>query len=147
MPAGPDALGFVYFAAAKFAGYSAFCRVVIQPNCEEIASDGVKTPSAWKAGGVRTGIGLVLGAIVGLGFWKIPYFALGHTLDTPLFFLVLIPVRIAEWALLLRWIYRDFHFGPRQNAFIVAVGIVTSFALDGLGVLAAFILPGGVWIC
>ena len=89
----------------------------------------------------------MLGAIVGLGFWKIPYFALGHTLDTPLFFLVLIPVRIAEWALLLRWVYRDFHFGPRQNAFIVAVGIVTSFALDGLGVLAAFILPGGVWIC
>ena len=140
-------MGFVYFAAAKFGGYSAFCRYIIGPNCAEIAAKETRIPSAWMAGGVRTGIGLLLGTIVGLGFWKIPYFSHRDAFDTPAFFLVLIPVRIAEWAILLRWIYRDFPFGRGQSATIISIGIVTSFALDGLGVLAAWVLPGGLWVC
>jgi hypothetical protein len=107
----------------------------------------MKIPPAWQAGGVRTGIGLLLGAIVGLGFWKIPYFSHSDAFDTPAFFLVLIPVRIGEWAILLKWIYRDFPFDGKQTATIIAIGIVTSFALDGLGVLAAWVLPGGLWVC
>lgn len=147
MPAGGQPLGLVYFAFVKFAGYSAFCRVIVQPRCAEFAGDRKEIPSAWKAGAVRTAIGLILGAIVGLGFWKIPWFSHSDAFDTPLFFLILIPVRIGEWTLLLRWIYRRFDFDTRQSSTIIAIGILTSFALDGLGVLTAFVLPGGVWVC
>jgi hypothetical protein len=147
MPAGPSAFGFVYFAAAKFAGYTAFCRYVIGLECRDRETPTPPIPSAWKAGAVRTGIGLVVGTVVGLSFWRIPYFAQHDPWDTPIFFAILIPIRIAEWWLLLHWIYRVFDFSPIQKAKLILLGIVTSFALDGLGILVAFVLPGGMWVC
>jgi hypothetical protein len=147
MPAGPSELGFVYFAAVKYAGYSAFCRVVVQPQCLDRDDNSVRIPSPWKAGAVRTLIGLAVGAVFGLEFWKIPYFAHHDPWDTPIFFLVLIPIRVAEWWLLLRWIYGQFRFSSREYLVPIVIGTVTSFALDGLGILAAFVLPGGAWVC
>jgi hypothetical protein len=156
MPAGPAPLGFAYFAAAKFIGYTGFCHFFIAPKCKEVLdrtsnSDSSElrkgVPLSIKAGVIRTLIGLVTGAIVGIGFYKIPQIAMRYSPDTPYFFALLIPVRIAEWWLLLRWVYGDFHLTPRQYLGIIAIGIVTSFALDGLGVLAAFVIPGGAWIC
>jgi len=56
-------------------------------------------------------------------------------------------VRVFEWWLLLRWIYRGFPLNRRQRNGLIAGGIVTSFALDALGIAAAFVLPGGMWVC
>jgi hypothetical protein len=147
-------MGFVYFAAAKYLGYTAFCRLVIQPQCARSfvghQADGQSEippiPSPWKGGAIRTLIGVTIGAIVGLGFWKIPYFADADNSGNIFFFILLVPIRIVEWQLLLRWAYRDFHFDVRALR-VPVLGMLASFALDGLGILAAFVLPGGLWIC
>jgi len=162
MPAGGQVMGFTYFAAAKYLGYTAFCRLVIQPRCArsfvayhaghqvDQQADGQSEippiPSPWKAGLVRTLIGVTIGAVVGLGFWKIPYFAHADDSASIYFFTLLVPIRIVEWQLLLRWAYRDFHFDVRELR-IPVLGLLASFALDALGILAAFVLPGGFWIC
>jgi hypothetical protein len=146
MPAGVG-FGYVYFAAAKLAGYSGFCRWAIEPQLLKAEGALPPIPSAWKAGAARTLIGVGIGASVGLGFWCIPWFSrLGDT-GNVLFFSLLIPVRVFEWWLLLRWIYREFELSRRQRTALIAGGIVTSFALDALGIAAAFVLPGGMWVC
>ncbi len=35
MPAGGTAIGFAYFAVAKFLGYTAFCQWVVEPRILE----------------------------------------------------------------------------------------------------------------
>lgn len=144
-------MGFVYFAAAKYAGYTAFCKWFIGSQLEDTPLLGTQgaapLPSVWKAGAARTLIGLAFGAVVGLGFWSIPYFSTHDALAEPLFFVGLIPVRIFEWWLLLAWIYNAFPVSPKRRALIILVGILVSFALDVLGIASAFALPGGVWVC
>jgi hypothetical protein len=151
MAAGPDFLGFVYFAAAKFAGYTLYCRWGIGPQVEYEATradiDPPPLPNVWKSGGLRTLIGLAMGAVVGLGFWSIPYFAKHDAIAEPIFFGGLVPVRIFEWWLLLALLYKAFPIRTSKRATLIAVGILVSFALDAIGILAAFILPGGVWVC
>jgi len=43
--------------------------------------------------------------------------------------------------------YRDFPLSSNTRGRIIMYGILVSFALDAVGILAAFFLPGGVWIC
>ena len=145
MPAGPSELGFLYFAAAKFAGYTAYSRWAIQPQAENTGST-TKGPSAWKAGAARTLIGICAGVTVGLLFWKLPGISNGIT-ATILFFAVLALVRIFEWWLLLKWLYRSFPLQHNQRNVLIGGGIVTSFVLDAVGIGAAFVLPGGMWVC
>jgi hypothetical protein len=168
MPAGPGELGFVYFAVAKFAGYTAFCKWAIAPQLFDAGSESAATPAirtlfgptadlsgkvhstlpaAWKAGAVRTLIGLAIGAVVGLAFWKIPYFEQHDLFDNGIFFLLLVPVRVGEWWLLLRWVYGEFPLTGKLRSAIIAEGILASFVLDALGVFTAFYLPGGMWVC
>jgi hypothetical protein len=147
MPAGPSELGFVYFAAAKLVGYTAFCKWVITPQLTYAGDSQPSLPSVWKAGAARTLIGVGIGVIIGLAFWRIPYFATHDFYDNGIFFLVLLPVRIGEWWLLLRWIYRDFPVAGRRRAAIIAEGILASFILDLIGVLTALVMPGGMWVC
>lgn len=140
-------MGFVYFAAVKYAGYSAYCRWAIEPRLHNSGGATSPAPSAWKAGAVRTLIGLGIGTVVGLGFWKIPYFSQQDGLATFLFFGFLVPVRALEWWLLFCWIYGIGSLGESTGWKLISGGIAASFALDGLGILAAFVLPGGIWIC
>lgn len=162
MPAGPSALGFVYFAATKLLGYTAFCRWGIQPQVEyamapqdhavqrELFSPAKvhnRIPSAWKAGAVRTGIGVAIGAVVGLAFWRIPYFATHDFFDNGVFFALLVPVRVFEWWLLLHWIYNGFALNRKTFSVLLLTGILVSFGLDAAGVFLAFVIPGGMWVC
>ena len=140
-------MGFTYFAAVKYAGYSAYCRWAIEPRLHRPSGADSKVISAWKAGAVRTLIGLGIGAVVGLVFWKIPYFSNTDGLATILFFASLVPVRVFEWWLLFRWIYGVESLEESTRWKLISGGIATSFVLDGLGILAAFVLPGGIWIC
>jgi len=43
MPAGGTTMGFVYFAAAKYAGYTAYCRWAIQPQIQTESADQEKS--------------------------------------------------------------------------------------------------------
>lgn len=174
MPAGPSELGFVYFAAAKLVGYTSFCKWVIAPqlawteggasNASSASSSEIglmlnwidsdpseekhpTLPSAWKAGAIRTLIGIAVGAVVGLAFWKIPFFAKHDIFDNGLFFGLLVPVRVAEWWSLLALVYREFPISGRWRMAIIGEGIVGSFVLDALGVIFAFVMPGGMWVC
>ena len=96
----------------------------------------------------RTGIGIVVGIIVGLGFFtyvpKAKFFV--SNLET-FFFLGLLPVRVLEWSFFLWLPYRRFALTRAAKVGAVSGGIVLSFLLDAIGVVAAFCLPGGVWIC
>jgi hypothetical protein len=60
MPAGPTEVGLAYFATAKLAGYTAFCRYVIRPTNIESNPERPNLPSVCLAGGTRTVIGLGL---------------------------------------------------------------------------------------
>jgi hypothetical protein len=147
MPFGGTEVGFMYFTAAKLAGYTAYCHWAIEPQIAKLEVPTAKIPAAWKAGAVRTLIGLGIGAVVGLSFWKIPYFSHSDGMATYIFFAFLIPVRVLEWRLLFRWVYGRFPLHGSSRSKLVGGGVVTSFALDALGILAAFVLPGGIWIC
>jgi hypothetical protein len=100
-----------------------------------------------KAGVVRTLIGVAVGAIVGFGFWAIPFFSTHDTAGTVLFFTLLVPVRVGEWALLYRWTYRIHPFTDPAGMKLITLGILTSFALDVIGLVSAWVLPGGMWVC
>lgn len=153
MPAGGAPLGFVYFALTKFAGYTAFCRWGIQPQMEYALASGesetpARVPAAWKAGAARALIGVGIGAVVGLAFWRIPFLARNENdFSDYLFFSFLIPVRVFEWWLLLHWIYKTAPLSSKTRAVLIVVGILVSFALDAIGVAAAFVIPGGMWVC
>jgi hypothetical protein len=144
MPAGPSTFGFAYFIAVKYAGYTAYCRWAIQPRLQP-SEHPVR--SAWVAGAIRTAIGVVIGITVGLQFWRIPYFASNHdNLAEALFYGSLVPLRIGEWWLLIRLAYNGL-LSRNQRFALIGGGILTSFALDFIGVVSAFALPGGMWIC
>jgi hypothetical protein len=152
MAAGGTELGFAYFAAAKFAGYTAFCRWAIQPQIEyaiSLSETPVSRtiPAAWKAGAARALIGLAIGAIFGVGFWQLQFWASHEDAKEYLFFVLLIPVRVFEWGLLLRWIYKGLPLPSRSFITLMVVGILISFALDVIGIVCAFVMPGGAWVC
>lgn len=140
MPAGYGALGFAYFAAAKFAGYTSFCRWGVQPAAEKSSHGESGIPSAWWAGAARTLIGVTTGATVILGFWSISWWGRHETAASVLFWTLLVPVRTGEWWLLLRWVYGKGRFGRGATVELVGAGIAVSFALDLLGIVAA-------WVC
>ena len=161
MPAGGTAVGFAYFAVAKFLGYTAFCRWVIEPRLLKSTATSSPTisrspadvtsaepPSALQAGAARTVIGIAAGALAGLSFFSgIPGLENHGAIVTIIFFALLVPIRIGEWWFLLWWMYRDFPLSNNTRGTIITFGILVSFALDAIGILAAFVLPGGIWIC
>jgi len=58
-----------------------------------------------------------------------------------------LPIRIAEWLLLI-WIFYDRHFLLKKlDTKAVAGGIAWSYVLDAVGIGAALVLPGGIWVC
>jgi hypothetical protein len=146
MPFGPEPLGFAYFAAAKFAGYSGYAALLNRSKA--VARPACRAPAAWKSGFVRTGIGVVVGVVVGLGFWKIvPHSEILKSYAAAIFFVSLVPVRVLEWYFFLWLMYRRCDLGWKSKAIFILGGIVISFLLDALGFYAILILPGGAWIC
>jgi len=146
MPFGPEPIGFAYFAAVKFAGYCGYAALLNRSRA--VARSACKTPAIWKSGLVRTGIGIVVGIVVGLGFWMVvPHSQILKNHAETLFFVSLIPVRMLEWYFFLWLLYRHCDLGRTRKAMFIFIGIVVSFFLDALGFYAMLILPGGAWIC
>ena len=135
MPAGPEALGFAYFAGVKFAGYSGAAVYLNRRFADRKAN-------VLLAGAARTAIGLLAGVAVvaalstfqvGRGDWW--------------FFVFLVPLRISEWLLLLWLFYRRPTWSSRSMIRLAGFGTIWSFCLDLPAILAVFVLPGGMWIC
>jgi len=143
MPAGPGPVGFVAFAGAKLAGYTLAALAL---------KKAFKSPdiNILKVGLVRTGIGLVAGALFGgtsiLLVMHIQRQSTGD-LATSLFFALLIPVRIAEWCLLIHLFFDKGLVDRSKDTKYAALGVIWSFVLDAVGIFAAFVVPGGFWIC
>ena len=105
MPAGISnpGLGYATFCAIKFAGYTAAAHFLsMSYNRDDLAS--------WKVGGVRTLIGMAAGAAY-YGLWtlipRMTHPTAGLFDGFPYLYLAgLLPVRIAEWWLLI-WLFYD----------------------------------------
>jgi hypothetical protein len=147
MPAGPAGMGFAYFIGTKYVGYSLFSKYGIAKDLEQKDEHGAPPPSPWAVGAVRTVIGVAVGVAVGLAFWKIPHLNSDRLFDNGLFFVLLVPVRIGEWWLLLKSCYPRFKIRGRRTPWLIFAGSVTSFLLDAAGIVLAFVLPGGMWVC
>jgi hypothetical protein len=133
MAGGPGPTGFAAFLAVKYAGYSLAGGVLNWAY-------STRERSAWKVGLVRTVIGVAAGVTFGLAAMYLP-------IGGWLFFGGLIPVRVLEWGLLLRLFYEaQFLATPRAWRWSAA-GVVWSFLLDAIGVGAALVVPGGIWVC
>lgn len=142
MPGGPTPAGFLYFTAIKAAGYTG-ASVVLKNG---YGLRGAPKPRIWAVGLTRTGIGLAAGALYG-GLWILALNKSSGEGSEALFYLLLLPIRLAEWIL---WIWllldRGLHERVRMWKY-AAFGTICSYALDAIGVGAAFVLPGGFWVC
>jgi len=133
MAGGGGPTGFAAFLAVKYAGYSLAGRVLNYAY-------NVSLDSPWKVGAIRTGIGLGAGALVGAA-------ALYIHMPEWTFFGGLIPIRVLEWGLLLRLYYESRFLGNSRAWRWSAAGVGWSFVLDAIGIVAAFVVPGGFWVC
>jgi len=142
MPAGPGPIGFVAFTGVKFLGYSVAATV--------LNNSFQSSRSAWLVGLARTGIGLVAGTLLG-GTWillsdhfegKWPDWA-----PPTVFFGLLIPIRLAEWSLLIHFFFDRGLIQRARDLKFAAAGSGWSFVLDAVGIVSAFVIPGGFWVC
>jgi hypothetical protein len=141
MPMGPAPLGFAYFVGVKFVGYTV-AAFVIRKSYPEFKGGFVKV------GAARTAIGIGAGLAYGALWFLIGSKAFGTADPGPVsYFAGLLPVRIAEWMWLIH-LFFDKGLGHRRKAFKTAsAGTVWSYCLDAIGIAAAFVIPGGVWVC
>ncbi len=143
MPAGltNPALGYAGFCAVKLAGYSLagwyLSRSYRRPDI-----------GALRVGATRTLIGMATGALY---FWL--WAASGALFTRPasdtgsyLYLAGLLPVRLAEWWLLI-WIFYDRKLAqPAKGWRNVILGTAWSYFLDAPAI-AGLLVVGGFWVC
>ncbi len=144
MPGGASTVGFVAFAAVKAAGYTGAAFYLSRAY-----------GTVWSArrkigiGLARTALGIAVGVTYGTA-WSLlltnpenP----NETVMIALFYGLLLPVRLAEWWLLL-WFFFDRRLAGKGRIWkYAALGTGLSYLLDLLAVVAALVVPGGMWIC
>ena len=140
MPMGPAPLGFAYFVGIKFAGYTAAAYVVRRAYTE--SSAGVA-----KVGAARTGIGVCAGLVYGALWFFIDAKIFHNDATVYSYLLGLLPVRIGEWLLLLH-LFFDRGLKNRVKDFkSIFAGTAWSYCLDAIGIGAALVVPGSIWVC
>ena len=142
MPAGPGPLGFAAFTGVKLLGYSVAGSV--------LSNVFQSQRNAWLVGHARTGIGLVAGILFG-GTWFPLATRFGNRwpawVAASLFFGLLIPIRLAEWSLLIHFFFDRGLIQRARDLKFAAAGSAWSFVLDAVGIVSAFFIPGGFWVC
>src|SRR5258705_4401890 len=135
MPGGGTALGFAYFGAVKLAGYTAAGYLIRK----RLRTD---RPHPAVFGAART----VLGVAVGVSFATFGL-NLGLKQSEVAFYLAMLPVRLAEWLLILWWFFGRAGLKGARWVGYSAAGSVWAYLLDVPAIAAMFIIPGGAWIC
>ena len=135
MPFGGSALGAVYFNGVKLAGYSAAGAYF-----NRRAAAHAPAPLAF--GLVRTAVGIAAGVSYA---YVLGTFAVSNT--ELVFYAGLIPVRVLEWYGVLWVFYRGRSAVAANRTLYTVQGIGWSYFLDIPAVLAAFVIPGGFWVC
>ena len=136
MPGGPafdSTQSYIAFAVVKFIGYSAVTNYFNHRH-----PDAYANPLLF--GLTRTLLGMSLGAIVGLAG------LVQMELALVVFLAGLIPFRIFEWYLTLRFFYRRSVEFKENLPVNIIVGVFWSFILD-IPAIIGFIATGGFWIC
>lgn len=142
MPGGPTPAGLLCFTAIEAPGYTA-ASVVLKSG---YGLRGAPKPRTWAVGLTRTGIGPAAGALYG-GLRILALNKLSGEGSEALFYVLLLPIRLAEWIRLI-WLFLDRGLHERVRMWkYAAFGTICSYALDAIGVGAAFVLPGGFWVC
>jgi hypothetical protein len=143
MPAGPGAIGFAAFTGVKFVGYT-IAALTLKKAFSPADSN------VFKVGLARTGIGLVAGTFFG-GLWILLFTRFENRwpewMAASVFFGLLIPIRLAEWSLLIHFYFDRGLLQRAKDLKFATLGSLWSFVLDGVGIMAAFVVPGGFWIC
>ncbi|GAB2847706.1 hypothetical protein GCM10027277_14760 [Pseudoduganella ginsengisoli] len=133
MPAGaahPE-LGYAAFVAIKFVGYTAGARFLNAWYGKRV--------NVWLLGGIRTLVGMVVGAVFYATMTAMSINPLGV-------YIFLIPVRILEWGVVIAPFY-DWTLRDRARVLkYSATGTVLSFVLDIPAGIVGFI-SAGVWVC
>jgi hypothetical protein len=139
MPAGltNPVLGYAGFCAVKLAGYSLagwyLSRSYSRPDI-----------GAFRVGATRTLIGMATGALY-VGVW----WASGQLVAGPASYLYLaglLPVRLAEWWLLI-WLFYDRKLAHAAKGWRnVSLGTAWSYLLDAPAI-AGLLVAGGFWVC
>lgn len=145
MAGAPTPVGFAAFAGVKAIGYTA-ASVILKHGYQALAP--VKS-SVFTLGLARTGIGLAAGLLYG-GLWIFVGNQMRLQESEKLFvyyYLFLLPVRLVEWTFLI-WLFFDRTLQDRVRLWkYITFGTICSYVLDGIGVGAALVLPGGFWVC
>jgi hypothetical protein len=139
---GAEVPGFLYFTGVKLAGYTAYSHY-LRNMLDDPSDRGFGR--TFKIGGTRTLIGLAAGLSYGALAWATHLFDRGDA-STVIYLLGLLPIRIAEWWLLL-WLFFPMKNEAGKIGKGVTFGIIVSYLLDALGILAALVIPGGAWVC
>lgn len=147
MPAGlaHPAIGYASFCAIKFAGYTLAARFISK-------SYGRPDIGALRVGATRTLIGMIAGAAYFGLWWVAQRYAMrppgvSPNQSAPLLYMAgLLPIRVAEWWLLI-WIFYDRELTQRAKGWrTVGLGTVWSYILDAPAI-AGFLVTAGFWVC
>ena len=148
MPLSSCNINATYLWDRTLVGYIAYSQLLCRLFFADEPDSGDERRPGWfrttKIGVTRTLIGLIVGAA---------YAGLARTgifgdLTSNIFLLGLFPVRIGEWLLLLRIAFKEKIHDWKLTASAVGVGIIVSYCLDFVGIVAGLVLPGGAtWIC
>ena len=138
MAAGPEIIGAAAFVAIKFAGYR-YAGIVLNRHYKDLPA---VSPNIF--GVARTCLGFVAG--VSLTF-AVAQWNFSH--QEPMWYLLLFPVRLAEWLLIIGLFYerRCTNIGWLRLLKASFYGSLWSYALDIPAALSVFVMPGGMWIC
>jgi hypothetical protein len=134
MPMGPEPLGLFYYVTVKAVGYSGagyFLKGKFGHSLHFLVF-----------GIARTILGIIVGVIYALCTEKY-----GLELTSPMFYVLLLPVRFAEWFFLIWLFYRQRGITMKQFVIYSVLGTIWSYLLDVPAIASVFCLPGGVWVC
>lgn len=136
----PGPAGFAAFAVVKFAGYIG-AGLVLRKLYPSILAGAAKIAA------VRTGLGIVLGPLLLLGFAFLADVYRWNNDSELLWYLVLFCVRVLVWVLVI-WIFIRKTGEARKYLWVNAgVGAIWSCLLDLPALFLLAIAPGRIPIC
>jgi hypothetical protein len=135
MAAGPSLIGAGAFVAVKLAGYTAAGAFAKRRY-------GTARVSPFVFGVVRTLVGIAAGVACAIAADH-----LGLLRTEWLWFVLLVPVRLAEWSLVLALFFERGTGRTWRLLRWSALGSAWSYVLDAPAIAAMLLIPGGFWVC